>query len=334
MHALLLAAALAQAAPADASWLVAQSTATANPIQRAVGAVSDSATNIFEQAKGIGRSLRRLAIQLGTGVETGSDIRDPFLPKGIDRLFEWDAHAVLLNDGINLQAKNLDLQNIRQFALEYRLKFDPYSKVGVGHARDEVYRGVKQTPPDTKYGFGVGATMLKDEHWGAGLDFDNTKQYDDPNHLSIISEVTTLTEGVSPLGKNDDKAWNTALLFSQYWTDVHTRGAGIDTAKHGPGFSVGPQYQLALDWWHPKFLEAHNIDDVLKPDRFQTSLIYNDSSIGFAVWTWTSDVRFYVTKNARLTLGFSESYRPGDHSLHFAQRTGVALYFQYLHLSL
>jgi len=325
-------AAAGRAQDSAVPYQAAPSTATSNPVQRAFGTVTGTAKEAGEQvvsgAKALSHSLRRLAIEVGSGVDTGKEILDPFVPKGIDRLFTWDLRLVLRNEGIALRGEYLNPPYFRKLSLDYRNRFDPYNKVGIGVTRDDTYKDLGLSVPRPSKGWGIGFAGVKNDYWGMGVDFD--KILDRAGADRTLDRIIALSGGYTPLGQNEGRRWNYTWTAGVNHEDLDTTTKGVEDSQHGYGFDLGPVFQHGLD--HVTFPGASvlRLEDRFKLDRFKLRLIYSDSQIHPAAWTLGGDVTAYAYKRVRLSFGAQESFLPGPDKARFETKFGISILINFL----
>lgn len=309
-------------------------------VQKGAAAVSEGAKALGEGAKTVGqetakqaqaltRSLRRIAIEIGTGIDEGrKDVVDPFIPKGLDRLFDWDMRLLVRNDGMTLRANYLNPPRFKKLSMDYRLRFDPFDRAGLGDQRDNLYDGLGLTPPAEKRGYGIGASAVKSAHWGYNAGYDRVRSRDGADRT--MDQVTSLGVGYSPLGENDGKVWNYSLVGSVNWEDLRQTVAGVHSSAHGPGFSLGPVYQYGLDWVPIPWARRLGLEDKVKLNRFKARLAYSDSQIHPSAFGLGVDVSGYATKALRLTLGADYQWLPLSGEGKFKVSFGLSIIIDFL----
>jgi len=271
-----------------------------------IGMLAASATRADESKHPDDGRNHQLGLDLGSGLDTDPDILEPFLPKGIDRFFEWDYRILIRDDAVGAIARYQPPSIFGKLTLSYRRRMDVPARAGLASPRNDIYETVGQDPPRLERGFILGAAAVFNPHWGVSVSNDELSLDDSLEHL--FRRRITFAFGYSPLGNNQGKPWNVTIEPSVHHETTHRFRPNPSEKLQGFGYSLGPVYHYGLDWVRIPGVIGPGRE--LRMDRFKAKLGITDSETADFAVDASLNITAYATRFLKLSVGTGTTYLP------------------------
>lgn len=196
-----------------------------------------------EKKKRRRRGLRILGIEM-SGDRGAPDDHEPYEDKSLSGALDWDIRARVKFDGLGGRAKHRNPKGIRSLEVGALAYFDLPHALGVGPARDDVYKTFGAAPDKQISGVELGVSGALNPYVGGATVYDQRSHVNSDRAVSRRSLGARV--GWSPLGDNPGKPWNYTLLGGASYEERAVLAPGWLSDRSGLGLMAGVAFQRAM----------------------------------------------------------------------------------------